>query len=97
MLLLQLGQLSAQRLDFPLALHAQLFPLADSRNRANAEVTGPDFSFVSFDPEFVAAELIDFVLTTWDFEVISNDIFDFRSSGIYLSDHLPVTARIKFK
>lgn len=71
--------------------------LADSRNRANAEVTGPDFSFVSFDPEFVAAELIDFVLTTWDFEVISNDIFDFRSSGIYLSDHLPVTARIKFK
>lgn len=71
--------------------------LSDSRKRANAEITGPDFSFVSFDTEFVPTELIDFVLTTWDFEVISNDIFDFRSRGIYLSDHLPVTARIRLK
>lgn len=71
--------------------------LSDSRTRANAEVSGPDFSFVSFDPEFVPAEIIDFILTTWDFDVISNDIYDFRSGGKYLSDHLPVTAEIKFK
>ena len=73
------------------------YTLSDSRVRADAKISGPDFSFVGFDSSFVPSELIDFILVTWDFKVIGNTIYDFRPAGKYLSDHLPVTAELEFK
>ncbi|MBK6963589.1 MAG: endonuclease/exonuclease/phosphatase family protein [Bacteroidales bacterium] len=73
------------------------YTLSDSRKRADVKVSGPDFSFVGFDPAFEPKELIDYILVTWDLKVISSEIYDFRSTGKYLSDHLPVIAEIHFK
>ncbi|MFH1119194.1 MAG: endonuclease/exonuclease/phosphatase family protein [Bacteroidota bacterium] len=71
------------------------YTLSDTRVRADARITGPDFSFTGFDPAFTPSELIDFILVTWDFKVISNEIYDFRYNGKYLSDHLPVVAELE--
>lgn len=71
--------------------------LSDTRVRSGAKITGPDYSFVGFSPSYEPTELIDYILVTWDFEVISNEIYDFRSTGKYLSDHLPMIANLKFK
>lgn len=70
--------------------------LADSRERATT-VIGPDFTWVTFDRTFIPGEIIDFIFTTSDIEIISNEIIDFRHDGRFLSDHLPVLARIKLK
>lgn len=72
------------------------YVLTDSRLKAENH-TGPDFSWVSFDPGYKETELIDFIFSTLDTEILSSSIFDFRNSGKYLSDHLPVTAVLKFK
>lgn len=69
--------------------------LSDTRVRSGARISGPDFSYVAFNPEFNATDLIDYILVTWDFRVISNEIYDFRPSGRYLSDHLPVVAELE--
>ena len=73
------------------------YTLSDSRVRADATVTGPDFSFIGFDPAFTPTELIDFIMVTWDFKVTSSEIYDFRPAGKYLSDHLPVIAELEFR
>ncbi len=73
------------------------YTLSDSRIRADASVTGPDFSFVGFDPAFTPTELIDFILVTWDFKVNASEIYDFRTTGKYLSDHLPVITELEFR
>lgn len=73
------------------------YVLSDTRVRAGARISGPEYSFVGFDPSFPANELIDFILVTWDLEVLSNSIFDFRTTGKYFSDHLPVITELKFK
>lgn len=73
------------------------YTLSDTRKRAEAKITGPDFSFIGFDPSVEPTDMIDYVLVTWDFEVISNEVFDFRSTGNYLSDHLPVIVELRFK
>lgn len=72
------------------------YVLVNTRSQAR-EKEGPDISWVSFTPEYDNTDLIDFIFTTYDFEVLSNTIFDFRQSGKFLSDHLPVTAVLKFK
>lgn len=69
--------------------------LSDTRKRAGVELSGPDFSFVTFDPEFNPSELIDFVFATWDIRVVSNHIIDFRQHRLYFSDHLPVIAEME--
>lgn len=66
--------------------------LSDTRKRAGAEISGPDFSFTGFNPEITPTELIDFIFATWDIKVISNTILLFDNTQPYLSDHLPVTA-----
>lgn len=71
------------------------YVLADSRERTVTERMGPDFSFVGFDPQFQPKELIDFIFTTLDIEVVSHMIFDFRKDGKFLSDHLPIIADLK--
>jgi endonuclease/exonuclease/phosphatase family metal-dependent hydrolase len=71
--------------------------LSDTRVRAEAEIKGPDFTFVGFDPEFVPTQLIDYIFATWDFNVISNHILDFRQNLPYFSDHLPVVSVLEFK
>jgi endonuclease/exonuclease/phosphatase family metal-dependent hydrolase len=73
------------------------YTLSDSRKRAKATISGPDFSFVGFDPAFQPTEMIDYILVTWDIQVISNEIYDFRKDGKYLSDHLPVIAVLELK
>ncbi|NTW26520.1 MAG: endonuclease/exonuclease/phosphatase family protein, partial [Lentimicrobium sp.] len=73
------------------------YVLSDTRVRAEARIDGPEYSFVGFDPAFDATELIDFILVTWDWEVIGNSIWDFRTTGKYFSDHLPVITELKFK
>ncbi len=70
--------------------------LVDSRVRAKQK-TGPEISYISFDPKFETPELIDFIFINDDFEVISNDILDFRTTGKYLSDHLPVVVNLIIK
>ncbi|MGE5384194.1 MAG: endonuclease/exonuclease/phosphatase family protein [Omnitrophica WOR_2 bacterium] len=65
------------------------YVLVNSRSRA-LKKNGPEFSWVSFDPEFKEPTLIDFIFTTYDFNILSSTILDFRSKGRYLSDHLPV-------
>jgi endonuclease/exonuclease/phosphatase family metal-dependent hydrolase len=71
--------------------------LSDTRVRTGAQINGPDYSFVGFSPSFEPTELIDYILVTWDFEVVGNEIYDFRPEGKYLSDHLPVIADLKIK
>lgn len=70
-------------------------PLVDSRIKAGDKSTGPAYSFVGFDPNFTPTQLIDFILVTSEFKVLSHTIFDFTKKGKYLSDHLPVTAVVK--
>jgi len=71
------------------------YVLADSRQRAET-TSGPDITWVSFNPEYNETDLIDFIFTTPDLKVIDNTIFDFRQSGRFLSDHLPVIATLRF-
>jgi len=71
--------------------------LSDTRVRAGADIKGPEFTFVGFDPEFVPTQLIDYIFATWDFNVISNHILDFRQNIPYFSDHLPVISVLEFK
>jgi endonuclease/exonuclease/phosphatase family metal-dependent hydrolase len=66
--------------------------LSDTRKRANAEISGPDFSYTGWNPEETPTDLIDFIFATWDIKVISNKIPSFDNTRTYLSDHLPVTA-----
>lgn len=73
------------------------YTLSDSRTRVGAQITGPDFSFVGFDPTVEPTELIDFIMVSWDIDVIYNEILDFRAKGKYLSDHLPVIAILNIK
>ncbi|MFA6951008.1 MAG: endonuclease, partial [Lentimicrobiaceae bacterium] len=56
---------------------------------------GPDYSFIGFDPTVEPTELIDFILATWNFEVISSTIIDFRTGDRYLSDHLPIITELQ--
>ncbi|MBW6489785.1 MAG: endonuclease/exonuclease/phosphatase family protein [Lentimicrobium sp.] len=69
--------------------------LSDTRKRAGTQVSGPEFSYIGFDPEFHPTELIDFIFATWDIRVISSHIFDFRQNLPWLSDHLPVIAELE--
>lgn len=71
--------------------------LSDTRVRAGAEIKGPDFTFVGFDPEFIPTQVIDYIFTSWDFNVISNHILDFRQNIPYFSDHLPVISVLEFR
>jgi len=68
--------------------------LTDTRERSEADKEGPEFTYVSFDRSREDGELIDFIFTSTDVQVLSNTITDFRQTGIYLSDHLPVVARL---
>ncbi len=70
--------------------------LFDSRMRAKQK-SGPDVTYISFDPKFDSPELIDFIFVNDSFEVIENEILDFRTKEKYLSDHLPVIVDLKFK
>lgn len=71
------------------------YVLTDSRLRA-VTTSGPEITWVSFEPQYKETDLIDFIFTTHDLKVIDNTIFDFRQSGRYLSDHLPVIATLRF-
>ena len=64
--------------------------LSDTRKRADAKISGPDFSFTGFSPDIHPTDLIDFIFTTWDVKVISSKIPEFNKNKPYLSDHLPV-------
>ncbi len=68
--------------------------LSDTRERSEADKEGPELTYVSFDRSREGGELIDFIFTSLDIQVLSNAITDFRPTGIYLSDHLPVVARL---
>ena len=70
--------------------------LVDSRVRAKQK-TGPEVSYISFDPKFDSPELIDFIFVNDSFEVLENEILDFRTKERYLSDHLPVIVDLKFR
>ncbi len=70
------------------------YVLFDTRARAK-EKSGPDFSWVSFDPNYKETELIDFIFATHQFEVLKHTITDFRPRGKFLSDHLPVTVVLR--
>jgi endonuclease/exonuclease/phosphatase family metal-dependent hydrolase len=72
------------------------YVLTDSRLKARVK-SGPDVTWVSFDTAYTATDIIDFIFVSPEMEVSSNTIFDFRSSGKYLSDHLPVTASFTIK
>lgn len=72
------------------------YVLTDSRLKARV-ISGPDATWVSFDTAYTATDIIDFIFVSPEMEVSSNTIFDFRPSGKYLSDHLPVTASFKIK
>lgn len=70
--------------------------LTDSRLKANNKA-GPDYTWVTFNPDFKAIDIIDFIFTSLEVEVLNHNIIDFRESGRYLSDHLPVLTEIQFK
>jgi len=71
------------------------YVLSDTRERVGAIKNGPDYSFIGFDPTVEPTELIDFILATWNFEVISSTIIDFRTGDRYLSDHLPIITELQ--
>lgn len=64
--------------------------LGNTRERAECNKSGPDVSFVDFDPDYKPSSPIDFIFATWNFKVGSSTIYDFRKKGVYWSDHLPV-------
>ncbi len=66
--------------------------LSDTRKRAEAEVTGPDFTFTGFNPETQPTDIIDFIFASWNIKVISSKIPEFNKDKPYISDHLPVIA-----
>lgn len=66
--------------------------LSDTRKRADAEISGPDFSFTGFNPDVEPTDLIDYIFTTWNVKVLSSTIPKFNKNNPYLSDHLPVVA-----
>ena len=66
--------------------------LSDTRKRADADISGPDFSFTGFNPDFKPTDLIDFIFASWNVKVISSKIPNFKNNEAYLSDHLPVIA-----
>lgn len=66
--------------------------LSDTRKRANAIISGPDFSYTGWNPEETPTELIDFIFASWDIKVMSNSIPSPDNTQPYFSDHLPVTA-----
>lgn len=68
--------------------------LGDTRKRDGCKKSGPDLSYVSFDPDYKPSSPIDFIFATWDFKIISSTIYDFRKNGIYWSDHLPVIVKM---
>lgn len=70
--------------------------LADSRERATTS-NGPDYTWVTFSKSFEPIEIIDFIFTSLDIEIISNEIIDFTNNDRFLSDHLPVLIRLKVK
>lgn len=69
--------------------------MVDSRVKAEVK-TGPEVSYISFDPHFDNPALIDFIFVSYNTTVLEHSIIDFRPGGKYLSDHLPVVARIQF-
>ena len=66
--------------------------LSDTRKRANAEISGPDFSFTGFNSDMEPTDLIDYIFASWNINVISSEIPTFNKNNPYLSDHLPVIA-----
>lgn len=66
--------------------------LSDTRKRADADVTGPDFSFTGFDQNLNPTDIIDFIFASWNVKVISSEIPEFDINMPYISDHLPVIA-----
>lgn len=64
----------------------------DTRKKAGAEITGPDYTYIGFSNQFEAKDQIDFIFATHEFRVFSHQIPDFREKAFYLSDHLPVIA-----
>ncbi|GAP44478.1 metal-dependent hydrolase, endonuclease/exonuclease/phosphatase family [Lentimicrobium saccharophilum] len=64
----------------------------DTRKKAGAEITGPDYTFIGFSDQTGAKDQIDFIFATYEFRVLRHQISDFRKWTFYLSDHLPVTA-----
>lgn len=70
------------------------YVLTNTRIRSK-EKSGPDFSWVTFNPDYKDTDLIDFIFASEHFEVLKHTITDFRSTGKFLSDHLPVTATLK--
>jgi endonuclease/exonuclease/phosphatase family metal-dependent hydrolase len=68
--------------------------LIDSRLKA-LHKTGPEHTWVTFDPDFEASDIIDFIFTSLNVQVVNHKIVDFRESGKHLSDHLPVLTEIK--
>lgn len=72
------------------------YVLSDTRETAKQK-SGPEVTWVSFDPNSNDTDLIDFIFATHQFEVIENNITDFRQTGKYLSDHLPVTAILRLQ
>ncbi len=70
--------------------------LTDSRLRAK-DKTGPDHTWVTFNPDFEASDVIDFIFISLDVEVLKHTIIDFRKTGRHLSDHLPVVTEVVLK
>lgn len=70
--------------------------LVDSRVKAKQKA-GPEVTYISFDAKYDTPELIDFIFINEGFDVIENNILDFRTKERYLSDHLPVIVDLKFK
>ncbi|KAF5047130.1 Endonuclease/Exonuclease/phosphatase family protein [anaerobic digester metagenome] len=64
----------------------------DTRKKAGAEITGPDYTFIGFSDQTEAKDQIDFIFATHEFRVLMHQIPDFKEKTIYLSDHLPVIA-----
>ncbi len=70
--------------------------LTDSRLKAKNR-SGPEHTWVTFNSDFEASDIIDFIFTSLEVEVLEHKIIDFRESGRPLSDHLPVVTVIKLK
>lgn len=71
------------------------YVLSDTRERPGIIKNGPDCSYIGFPHSGEPEELIDFILATWDFKVISSTTIDFRSGDKYLSDHLPIISELQ--
>lgn len=73
---------------------AEKYPVKDSRQISANPSSGPNYSYVSFDPDFTPTVLIDHILVSKQFNVKTHHVCNEKYGNWYPSDHLAVVVEL---